>query len=180
MIRPLYLYGSKVLQEPCVDVDPTSSDTISLVEDLKDTLEHYRGYGMSAPQIGVSKRVFVFHRAVEEEATGPIIVMINPVLIGRDGGAQKGPEGCISFPNYYVTKVRPNLVGVEWSDFRESKSETFVTLECRIICHENDHLDGKLITGEVSLGKRKQLKRRYKKLYNQVVYPKEEETNAEV
>jgi len=173
MVRDIFLFGNKVLRQVCEEVEKLDFDIRNLVIDLKDTLNHFKGYGLSAPQIGILKRVFVIKREVGGNLTGEIIVMINPVFEDKNGGYQRGEEGCLSFPGFTRQITRPKLVSVYWMNEEGLfKREAFVGNEARAICHENDHLNGKLIIDGVSEGKRKRAFRRYKKFFDSVLHPK--------
>ena len=59
MIYPIVLYGSSVLREKCKDIVPGKIDVKSLSEDMFETMHNADGIGLAAPQIGISKRIFV-------------------------------------------------------------------------------------------------------------------------
>ena len=74
---------------------------------------------------------------------GPI-VLINPEIIQQEG-EQTGEEGCLSVPGKYGIVTRPNYVKVK--TLTESMEETIIEGEellARALCHEIEHLDGKL------------------------------------
>jgi len=74
---------------------------------------------------------------------GPI-VLINPVIL-ETSGEQTGGEGCLSVPGKAATVTRPNYVKVRAFDENMVEREVEGTeLLARAICHECDHLDGKL------------------------------------
>ena len=70
--------------------------------------------------------------------------MVNPEII-ETGGSQTGREGCLSLPGRQAVVTRPEKVKVRFQDrtgaWREAEAEG---LEARAICHEVDHLDGRL------------------------------------
>jgi len=61
MVRKIRIFPDPILREVCeeVDIKNPGEEFFSLVEDLIDTMFAYDGLGLSAPQIGVKKRVFV-------------------------------------------------------------------------------------------------------------------------
>ncbi len=76
-------------------------------------------------------------------------MLINPEII-ETSGSQTGDEGCLSLPGMSGTVTRPNYVKVK--AFDENMEE--ITLEgtellARAICHETDHLHGKMYTESV-------------------------------
>jgi peptide deformylase len=99
------------------------------------------GCGLAAVQVGVLRRVVVIE--VEE---GKVIEMINPKIVAFSG-EQEEVEGCLSFPGNYGICKRPAHVTVRAMD-RHGKTFTLSgdELLARAICHECDHLDGKIYT----------------------------------
>ena len=71
-------------------------------------------------------------------------VLINPEILETDG-SQTGAEGCLSVPGKSGQVTRPNYVKVK--AFNENMEEYVLEgteLLARCICHECDHLSGKL------------------------------------
>lgn len=109
-----------------------------LIKDLFDTMYKAAGVGLAAPQVGILKRI-----AVIDVGDGPI-VLINPEIIEQDG-EQTGEEGCLSVPGKYGIVTRPNYVKVK--TLTEDMEEMIIEGEellARALCHEIEHLDGKL------------------------------------
>ena len=104
-VRPVRLFGDPVLRTPAQEVTDFDRQLRRLVKDLTQTLRDQDGAGLSAPQIGVGLRVFVF------DVDGVRGHLINPVLGFPDDAEEDGPEGCLSFPGmYYDVKRRLNTV----------------------------------------------------------------------
>ncbi len=59
MIRPILRYGAPELQQRAAAVHGADPDLAALVADLVETMQAAAGVGLAAPQVGVSKRVFV-------------------------------------------------------------------------------------------------------------------------
>ncbi|HUZ23912.1 MAG TPA: peptide deformylase [Streptosporangiaceae bacterium] len=138
-VRPVRLFGDPVLWTPAEEVTDFDRQLRRLVKDLTQTLRDQRGAGLSAPQIGVSQRVFVF------DVDGVRGHLINPVLDFPDEEEQDGPEGCLSFPGiYYDVRRRLNTVatGLD-ADSRPVRIVGDQQL-ARCLQHETDHLDGVL------------------------------------
>ncbi|MBR2186883.1 MAG: peptide deformylase, partial [Lachnospiraceae bacterium] len=71
-------------------------------------------------------------------------VMINPVIL-ETSGEQEGTEGCLSVPGKYGIVKRPDYAKVAYYDENMERQELEGTaLLARAICHEMDHLEGKL------------------------------------
>ena len=117
-----------------------------LINDMLDTMYEGMGVGLAAPQVGILKRI-----AVVDIGDGPI-VLINPEVIKEDG-EQTGEEGCLSVPGKAGVVTRPNHVKVR--TLTEDMEETVIEGEellARALCHEIDHLDGKLYVNLVEGG----------------------------
>lgn len=130
--------GDEVLTKPSKEVTKMTGRISILIEDMLDTMYEAYGAGLAAPQVGVLKKIVTI-----DVGKGPI-VLINPVII-ETTGEQTGDEGCLSIPGKSGTVTRPNYAKVKALD--ENMEEIIVEGEgllARAICHEVDHLDGKL------------------------------------
>ena len=120
--------------------------TLTLIDDMLDTMYEACGVGLAAPQVGILKRIVVID--VSPEGDQPII-MVNPVILEANG-EQTGNEGCLSVPGKAGVVTRANYVKVraqdenmEWYEFEATE------LLARAVQHELDHLDGVLYTSKV-------------------------------
>ena len=140
-LRKVREMGDEVLNQVCKEVKEVTPRTVTLIEDMLDTMYESNGVGLAAPQIGVLKRIVVID--VSEEGDDPII-MINPRII-ETSGEQTGSEGCLSVPGKAGNVTRPNYVkAVAYDENMELFEIEGTELLARAICHELDHLDGKL------------------------------------
>jgi peptide deformylase len=136
-----------------------------LVDDMFETMYQAKGIGLAAPQIGVSKRVFVMDVPVEESASNKF-VMINPEIIAHEG-EQIGDEGCLSFPGIYAKIRRDARVVVRFQDVLGNAQEfDSIDLSARCVLHETDHCDGIVFLDRMTILKRELAKRKIKKLQN--------------
>lgn len=110
----------------------------TLLDDMADTMYHADGVGIAGVQVGVLRRVFVV------DIGEGLIEFINPTITAQSG-EQDGMEGCLSSPGEYGLVVRPEKVTIEAFD-RNGKPFTMDAegFLARAICHENDHLDGRI------------------------------------
>ncbi|RYG59812.1 peptide deformylase, partial [bacterium] len=130
-----------VLRKKAGAVDKLTPADKKLIKDMYDTMEAADGAGLAAPQVGVSKRIFVFRVGDEKHA------LINPRIIKREG-QRVGDEGCLSIPGVQAKVKRAKrvvIVGrdekgkpVEWD--LEDNEDTGRAATC--VQHELDHLDG--------------------------------------
>ena len=137
-IRNLRFEGDPILRKTSKEVKEITPKIVELVDDMLETMYEANGVGLAAPQVGILKRIVVI-----DVGEGPI-VLINPEIIKTEG-SQTGDEGCLSVPGKAGTVTRPNEVTVhfmgedgEWYELEGTE------LLARAICHECDHLDGKL------------------------------------
>ena len=149
-IRNIRTLGDPILEKKSREIKKVNDRLNVLIDDMLETMYDIGGVGLAAPQVGILKRVAVID--VSPESDDPII-LINPEIIEVDG-EQVGDEGCLSVPGKVGTVKRPNYVKVRaynrsMEEFELEGSE----LLARAICHELDHLDGKLyidlVEGEV-------------------------------
>ena len=134
-------FGDPMLRKVSRPVDEITPRICTLIDDMIDTMRAAGGCGLAAVQVGVLRRVVVIE--IEE---GKVFELINPKIVAF-AGEQQEQEGCLSFPgNYGITK-RPKAVTVRATDRHGKEYEiTGSDLLARAICHECDHLDGKLYT----------------------------------
>ena len=137
-LRQIRTIGDPCLNKVCKKVDEVNERTLTLIDDMLDTMYDADGVGLAAPQVGVLKRIVVI-----DVGDGPI-VMINPEIL-ETSGSQTGSEGCLSVPGKAGNVTRPNYVKAKAYD--EEMNEYTIEGEellARAICHELAHLDGHL------------------------------------
>ena len=111
---------------------------------MYETMLSRDGVGLAAPQVGIIKRV-----AVIDVGEGKI-ELVNPVIVSEEG-VQNGSEGCLSVPGVFGEVERPQKVTVEAYDRNGNKfTVTGEDLLARALCHEIEHLDGKLFLERVT------------------------------
>jgi peptide deformylase len=140
----LKYYPADVLRQNAKKISRIDDSIRKLAQDMLDTMYHSNGVGLAAPQVGVSKRIFVIDVAAEDEPRKPI-VFINPEIISREGELI-GTEGCLSFPNVFFEVKRANRITVRYTNIsgKDQKLTVEGNLLCRAIQHELDHLNGEL------------------------------------
>ncbi len=137
-------YGDETLRKVCRPVEKITPRTLTLLDDMIETMRAANGCGLAAPQVGVLRRI-----AVIEVDEGEVIELINPKIVAF-AGEQREEEGCLSIPERWGRTVRPQHVTVRATD-REGKlfEVSGSGLLARAFCHEIDHLDGKLFIDHV-------------------------------
>ncbi len=135
------------------------------VMDMFETMEKANGVGLAAPQVGISKRLFVMDTP-NDDGTNERHVLINPEIISVEG-EQTGDEGCLSFPGLYQVVKREMRVIARARDINGDEFELDVAnLAARCILHETDHCDGIVFLDRMSPLKRELAKRKIKRLQN--------------
>lgn len=134
-------FGEPTLRKVARPVEEITPRIKTLLDDMIETMRAADGCGLAAPQVGVLRRI-----AVIEVEEGQVYELINPKIIAFSG-EQEDSEGCLSNPGKYGITRRPMHVTVRATN---RKGETYELngsgLLARAICHECDHLDGKLFT----------------------------------
>lgn len=113
---------------------------INIAKDLKDTLnEDEGGIGLSAPQIGVLKRIILIDFKTDDFTP---ILLLNPKIVKKMGRSES-TEGCLSYPGYEGIVIRPKRIIVTGINL-EGKEVTYKAdgLLSNAFCHEIDHLNG--------------------------------------
>lgn len=138
----------KILLKKSESIQKIDDETKQLVQNLKDTLASSSGgIGLSAPQIGVLKKVIVFRKLATKNdiKDSKILCLINPKIISAKG-SQIDYEGCLSIPKYHVNIERSRTIKVRAKTLKgERKYEKYTNYLAKTIQHEIDHLSGLLI-----------------------------------
>ena len=104
---------------------------------LVETCRLKGGFGLAAPQVGMSVRVFVMGSGEE------YVAMFNPKILEQSEQETLIAEGCLSFPMLALKISRPKWVAVEYYDYKGERHEsTFEGLSSHVFQHELDHLNG--------------------------------------
>ena len=138
-VYPIRTFPDPVLRMEAATVTEFDTDLARLVEDMLETMYEAPGVGLAAPQIGVSKRVFV-----ADIGDGPF-AMVNPEIVATSG-RWKFEEGCLSVPGRYWQISRAGFVRARGYDVDAEPVEyEGEELMGRVLQHEIDHLAGVLL-----------------------------------
>ncbi len=159
-------YGAPVLETPGDPVIEFDAGLEKLVADMFETMYDARGVGLAAPQVGVSKRLFVMDCSGGRDPEARV-ALINPQVL-RVEGDQTGDEGCLSFPGIFFAVKRSLRAVVRAQDVRGEEFEfDGLELEARCMLHETDHCDGIVFIDRTTTLKRELVKRKIKRLQKQ-------------
>ncbi len=156
------------LREPTSEVKfPLSQEDQVIIDQMIDTMYRNNGIGLAANQVGYARRMFVMD--VDPGKSKPQ-VFINPVIEKSAKEKLTEEEGCLSCPKQLVEVRRPVYVGLSWT-CRHGKRQykTFYYLASRIIQHEMDHLNGKLIIDKDFLEEAEKEKKELNESYQESV-----------
>ena len=138
-LREIRTNDDTILRKTSKTVKEMTPRIKELIDDMWETLRDADGVGLAAVQVGILKRLFIIQVDDENAYT-----FINPEILETDG-EQTGSEGCLSIPGKAGKVTRPNKVKIRALDADMKPFELEAEeLLARAICHENDHLDGKL------------------------------------
>ena len=138
-VYPIRVFGDPVLRQPCAEVTDFDATLAKLAEDMLETMYDAPGVGLAANQVGVQKRLFVY-----DVGDGPGAI-VNPVLSGHTGEWEY-TEGCLSVPDLAWPIVRYEKVHVDGFDVAgRPVAIDGEELMARMLQHEVDHLDGRLL-----------------------------------
>ena len=154
----MLIYPDKTLSMPAEEVEIIDDPIQTLIDNMIKTMIDNSGLGLAAPQVGESKRLFVYgHQRA--------MVLINPVIFVVDGETSTQEEACLSIPNFQAHVVRASKITVTGMD-REGVEQRFEAdgMLARVIQHELDHLDGILFIDRVSRQVRRAYNRRLQKI----------------
>ena len=159
MIRPIICYPDKRLRDPGKEVEKFDDELHRLIDDMSETMYAAPGVGLAAPQIGVSKRLFIIDVATGDDEPSDLRVFINPEILETEGDTTFS-EGCLSFPGLHEDIDRAERVRVRALDQNGEAFELEADgLLAIAIQHENDHLDGKLMIDHLSVLRRRMVHR---------------------
>jgi peptide deformylase len=146
-------YPDPVLRMEAREVETFDEDIARLVDRMMELMEQARGAGLAANQVGVLRRVFVFHPDGDSEP----IAVVNPVIAERGDEVAVDAEGCLSMQGVQVPVERTLSLRLEGRDPRGNElSLELSDLGARIAQHELDHLDGVLIIDRTTEDARKE------------------------
>ena len=133
----LVLYPDEPLLKIAEPIKKFGLDVQQLAADMLETMYVHDGVGLAGPQVGVLKRIIVFH-----EPEGDPACLINPEIYEWEG-EETAEEGCLSVPELYAEVRRASRIKVRAFDPLGKKLdfEAF-GLRARVTQHETDHLDG--------------------------------------
>jgi peptide deformylase len=152
---PICVYGHPALRKKAIEVSAHEPQLQAIIDEMFETMYNAEGVGLAAPQIGISKQLFIIDTKGFKEAYPDAEiaqeVFINPNVVEILGDDFTFNEGCLSLPEVREDIVRKSEVILTYTN-RENERKTthFKGLVARVILHELDHLEGHVFTDRVT------------------------------
>lgn len=161
-VLEIVTYGHPVLLKKAEVIKSINQDILDLAEKMVYTMHSAPGLGLAAPQVNQSVRLITTDLSVGEK-NEDLIILINPEILSHEG-EQIMEEGCLSVPGINEKVTRPNKITIKGIDLQEKEREIEAEgLLARILCHEIDHINGKLFISHLSPLKRRLIRKKLTK-----------------
>lgn len=129
-----------VLRKKTERVEKVTKKVLKLIKDMNMSMKAANGVGLAAPQVGVSLRVCI------GQVNGKPIPLINPDITWKSKETAIDEEGCLSLPNIWLPVPRSVEIHLTYLDEKGQRQERKLKdFDARVVQHEVDHLEGKLI-----------------------------------
>lgn len=146
--------GDPILRTPAYAVDRFDEPLKRRAQEMAWIMRRAGGVGLAAPQIGLLQRLVVYALDAEDE----VKAIVNPQIEWASQQTTIEPESCLSLPGLSLPVERPYAIRLRCQDLRGAEHELQAEgQEARILQHELDHLDGRLIIDRAE----REAKRRY-------------------
>ncbi len=154
-LERLRTFGDPALKQQANPVTVFDSRLVKLAETMLAVMHREEGVGLAAPQIGVLSRMIVWHHPEDENEE---YVFVNPRIVSMSEERSLAGEGCLSVPGCTVEVERANEVRIAAQNLEGVEFEADAAgLIARILQHEIDHLDGRLIVDRAAPEERRRV-----------------------
>ena len=158
---PKHVKALREVAQPVTKEMIASEDFQKKLAEMKEIAKK-DGIGLAATQIGWNVQLFMLLVNRHLEKLEEPIVVINPKITFESKETAKVEEGCLSFPDLELKVIRP--AEIEWEaenlDGEKNSARELFTRGLsegyfiRVIQHETDHLNGKLMIDHISPAER--------------------------
>ena len=151
MIKTIVQDGHPALRQIADAIRPEEISLLeiqSLIKDMQESLATQKdGVALAAPQIGITKRIFVVAPFIFDEPGNAQLVYINPEIVSTSKSSKWKHEGCLSC-RWKTGEVDRKLEAtiIAYDEYGNKFEETADGLLAHIFQHETDHLQGILFT----------------------------------
>lgn len=155
----LYPESEEILYTESDEIEEITPEIVRLAHQLANIMYEEDAIGISAPQVGIHKRLIVIDCSPDKSKT---VYLINPEIIWQTPGNSQAKEACLSYPGLVLPVSRPKKVKLVARDLDGEKIEFEASgLYARCLCHEVDHLNGTPFTRRVSRQVRRHLMKKW-------------------
>jgi len=159
-IRPILRFPDARLSMPATPVEQFDAGLAALAADLLDTMRAAPGIGITAPHIGVLRRLTV----IELDAASGVKTYVNPEVVWSSNDTTAHAEGSVSMPGVTDDIIRPRSIRVRYQtllgDVVEEEADGLLSV---CLQHEIDQLDGIFWLQRLSRLKRERAIKRFAK-----------------
>jgi len=138
-------HPNKILCQRLKEVKEITPEIRELISDMRKKMVEAQGVGLAANQVGKDLQIFVIDANLAKENNVPD-AFINPEITERSKDYDEMEEGCLSLPEYFKITTRVKKIKIKALDENGKKirfkAKGFLA---RVLQHETDHLNGKLI-----------------------------------
>lgn len=139
--RTIRIIGDPVLRKRAKEVKQLDRRIARLVKRMFSMMYEWKGIGLAAPQIGLSRQMLVLDTQEKQEK----IALINPRIVSYSNETVEMKEGCLSIPEVEAEIERP--CSIEVCGLDPNGKQLCIEAEgmlARVLQHEIDHLSGVL------------------------------------
>ena len=155
MTRPFLMWPDKRLAQVAEPIEAVTDETRALWDEMVEIMEAMPGYGLAAPQIGVSLRVAVVDCSDER---GKVIRLANPEILSMSDETFTYDEASPNLPGVAAKVKRPARVKVSFLDADGDRvTQDFEDVWATSVQHQIDHLNGRMYFDNLSRTKRAML-----------------------
>jgi peptide deformylase len=160
-IRPIVRFPDLRLRQKAEPIGDIDEDARALAWDLVETMHAAPGIGITAPHVGILRRLVVIQLESDLEPH----IYVDPDIVWSSSDMIRHMEGSVSMPGVTDELERHARVRVHYRDLdgveREEEAEGLMAV---CLQHETDQLDGIFWIDRLSKLKRDRLIKRFEKL----------------
>lgn len=138
------------LRQPSVAVTDFGDELQKEIDALLETFYSWKiAVGLSAPQVGIQKRIAIIN--IDKSKPEDTLIIINPEIQSESGKKDVKKESCLSIPSVRGEVERRHKIHLTYQDRHGIKKQFGADgFLARIFMHEIDHLNGILFVDRMN------------------------------
>lgn len=169
MILNIITAPEPILRQKSLEIEKVDDSIKNLMDNMVNAMYHDDGVGLAAVQVGKLHRVIVVDlQSLDDNDDLDVqypIKIANPTIMESSDEMILAQEGCLSLPEQCVEVSRAESIKLSYLDYNNNQCQ----LEAkgwlaRVLQHEIDHLDGKLLIDYLSTIKKDVALRKLKRM----------------